>query len=155
MTEVFIAFGSNLGDRVDNIRRAVALVSAVLEGVRCSSLYETAPMYVVDQPAFLNGVFTGRTALGPLALVRRLKSVEQQVGRLPRIANGPREIDLDLLLYGRLTLVSEAVPRLVVPHPRMAARRFVVEPLVELGVLEWAGCLEELQSQACKRVGSL
>lgn len=154
MTKIAVAFGSNLGDRVQNIRRAVELVAGFVGEVRCSSVYETAPMYVEDQPAFLNGALTGLTALGPLSLVRALKSVEHKVGRLPRIANGPREIDLDLLLYGSLSLVSSAKPPLVVPHPRIAERRFVLEPLVELGMEGYSTFLVEVQGQECVRVGS-
>lgn len=152
MTRVLIAFGSNLGDRRDTIYRAVHALGGFIEGIKTSSVYETAPMYVTDQPAFLNGVLRGITPLGPLALVRRLKEVEHQVGRLPRTLNGPREIDLDLLVYGRTSLVSNAVPHVQVPHPRMTERRFVLEPLLELEPDSlWATYLPGVMDQSVVR----
>ena len=87
-------------------------------------------MYVVDQPAFYNAVAAGGTDLGPLALLAELKRVELQLGRQVRTQNGPREIDLDLLAYDGLVLRSGA--RLIVPHARIAERRFVLQPWADL-----------------------
>ena len=132
MPLVYIGLGSNLGDREATIRRAVELLEAAagLEVVAVSSLSETDPVGYEDQPRFLNGAAALRTELAPRALLEQLQDVERQLGRDrsgPRF--GPRTIDLDLLLYGDET-VDE--PDLQVPHPRLADRRFVLEPLAEL-----------------------
>jgi len=132
MPLVYIGLGSNLGDREATIRRAVELLEAAagLEVVAVSSLSETDPVGYEDQPRFLNGAAALRTELAPRALLEQLQDVERQLGRDrsgPRF--GPRTIDLDLLLYGEET-VDE--PDLQVPHPRLADRRFVLEPLAEL-----------------------
>lgn len=124
-----IAFGSNLGDREGFLAEAFAKLSPTLSDMRISSLYETEPMYVVDQPSFLNGVLSGQTELGPLALLQRLKSLESEIGRQSRIDKGAREIDLDLIAYGSLVLKSA---KLNIPHPLAAERRFVLEPLYEI-----------------------
>lgn len=119
-----------MGDRQAHIEAAIALLREVVADLRVSRLIETAPMYVTDQPAYLNGAAIGYTDLGPLALLARLKSIESEVGRTPSVRYGPREIDLDLLAYGRVAFRSSG--RLEVPHPRTPERRFVLEPLAEL-----------------------
>lgn len=98
-----------------------------------SSLFETAPMYVEDQDAYVNAAMIGEWDGGPIALVSRLKEVEKSLGRMERIRFGPREIDLDLLMFGSLWLVSEnsSVP-IQVPHARISERRFVLAPLAEI-----------------------
>jgi 2-amino-4-hydroxy-6-hydroxymethyldihydropteridine diphosphokinase len=101
VTPIFIGLGSNLGDRRTRIQEAVDLLGERLELTAVSPLYETAPMYVEDQPPFLNGVLAAATTLGPLQVLRLLKEVERKVGRLPRERYGPREIDLDLVAYGQ------------------------------------------------------
>ena len=130
MVKAVIGFGSNLGDRSENIRRAAERLGVS----RLSSLIETEPMYVEDQPPFINAVGFLDTCLGPLALLRLLKSLESEIGRLPRQRYGPREIDLDLIAYGRLQLrsVVYGATKLQVPHPRLAERNFVLDPLAEL-----------------------
>ena len=100
MTPVYIALGSNLGDRLARIQDAVWLLGEHLSSMAVSRLYETAPMYVEDQPPFYNGALAAATNLSPLSLLGLLKNVEDAVGRLPRERYGPREIDLDLLAYG-------------------------------------------------------
>jgi 2-amino-4-hydroxy-6-hydroxymethyldihydropteridine diphosphokinase len=132
MPLAYVGLGSNLGDREATIRRAVELLEAAagLEVVAVSSFRETDPVGYEDQPRFLNGAAALRTELAPRALLEQLQDVERQLGRDrsgPRF--GPRTIDLDLLLYGDAT-VDE--PGLQVPHPRLAVRRFVLEPLAEL-----------------------
>jgi 2-amino-4-hydroxy-6-hydroxymethyldihydropteridine diphosphokinase len=132
MPLVYVGLGSNLGDREATIRRAVELLEAAagLDVVAVSSLRETDPVGYEDQPKFLNGAAAIRTELAPQALLEQLQDVERQLGRDrsgPRF--GPRTIDLDLLLYGDETLDE---PGLQVPHPRLADRRFVLEPLAEL-----------------------
>lgn len=89
-------------------------------------------MYVEDQPEFWNAVAVGDTELGPLALLRHLRAVENQLGRIRRQPNGPREIDIDLLAYGSLMLRSNGESGLVIPHPLIFERSFVLEPMKEL-----------------------
>lgn len=127
---VAIAFGANTGDRVGQISSAVQRLGKALTIVAVSSLYETAPMYVEDQPPFVNGALSADTDLGPLALLSLLKATEREVGRTPQVRNGPREIDLDLVLYGVLQFSSPG--RLELPHPRLGERRFVLQPLFDL-----------------------
>lgn len=132
MPVVYIGLGSNLGEREETIRRALDRLAADgdVEVVAVSSLRETDPVGYLDQPRFLNAAAALRTSLAPRALLARLQAVELELGRErsgPRF--GPRTIDLDLLLYGDQRIDE---PELVVPHPRMAERRFVLEPLFEL-----------------------
>lgn len=130
MTQVAIGLGSNVGDRRVHISAALELLSHVVDDLRVSTLIETEPMYVADQPAYLNGAAMGFTSLGPLELLARLKAIEREVGRTPTARYGPREIDLDLLAYGRVQFRSPG--RLAVPHPRTPERSFVLVPLAEL-----------------------
>lgn len=133
MTPVVIALGSNVGDSLEHLRRATALLRVSLRQVVASSAYQTAPMYVEDQPPFLNAVVTATTDTGPRALLTYLKNVEQEIGREARERYGPREIDLDLIAYGSLgyKFLGGEKP-LQVPHPRVAERRFVLAPLSEI-----------------------
>ena len=132
MARVYVGLGANLGDRESAIRRALELLDADhdLDVVAVSTLRETEPVGYVDQPAFLNGAAVLETDLAPRDVLERLLGVERVLGRTregPRW--GPRTIDLDLLVHGD-AVVDE--PGLRVPHPRLAERRFVLEPLVEL-----------------------
>jgi 2-amino-4-hydroxy-6-hydroxymethyldihydropteridine diphosphokinase len=132
MALVYIGLGSNLGEREATIRRALELLEAEgdIQVAAVSSLRETDPVGYEDQPRFLNGAAALMTELAPPALLERLHAVERRLGREragPRF--GPRTIDLDLLLYGD-EQVDE--PGLEIPHPRLAERRFVLEPLAEL-----------------------
>ncbi len=144
MTKVVLAFGSNLGDRAGYIFEAIARLREVIADLRSSSLYQSRPMYVTDQPAFLNGVLVGECDLGPLTLLAQLTAAEHAIGRQKRFQNGPREIDLDLVSYGSLVLAS---PGLILPHPRLAERKFVLEPLQEIApdiILPSYGRLDEM-----------
>jgi 2-amino-4-hydroxy-6-hydroxymethyldihydropteridine diphosphokinase len=130
MARVFLGLGSNLGDRRSRMRGAVeALMRHGIEVKRASSLYESEPMYELDQPRFLNAVIEVETELSPEELLRVAKGIERQLGRQRRHRNGPREIDIDILRYGGVQLDT---PELTIPHPRMAERPFVLEPLGEL-----------------------
>ena len=130
MKLVYIALGSNLGDRAEQLRQAREQIhSPDLRLLRASSIYETAPRDVEDQPWFLNQVIECETDLFPRQLLARLQNIERAMGRKRRMAKGPREIDLDILLFGDAVVKA---PELEVPHPRMAERRFVLEPLAEL-----------------------
>ena len=134
MTRVAISLGSNLGDRATNLQKAVTALEARLSILATSNIYETSPMYVESQPPFLNAALLAETDLGPLALLRFLKDTERSVGRIPTDRNGPREIDLDLITYGVLKYRFRAlgVEALVLPHPRVAERRFVLQPLNDI-----------------------
>jgi 2-amino-4-hydroxy-6-hydroxymethyldihydropteridine diphosphokinase len=127
---VYIGLGSNLGDRLDNLARARDSLTAAGIGIlRASSVYETAPRDVVDQPMFLNQVIEAETRLFPRQLLSRVQNIEHTMGRTRAIAKGPRIIDIDILLFGAFVI---ATPELEIPHPRMVERRFVLEPLAEL-----------------------
>jgi len=144
--QVYLAVGSNLGDRYSNIRKALQLLvqhdnnnnnsTSTTRLVRTSFLHETAPMYVTEQPAFLNGVVRVDTNLEPLDLLRRIKEIEEQLGRdFSEIRNGPRTVDLDILLSyenenGQDTFFND--PQLTIPHPRIQERDFVLLPLMEV-----------------------
>lgn len=139
VTPIFIGLGSNLGDRRLRIKEASRALAATFDQIRISSLYETAPMYVTDQPAFLNGMVSACTSLGPLEVLHVLKRIEADVGRLPRQRYGPREIDLDLICYGSLVYrFADESPNslggqiLTIPHPKLVERRFVLKPLHDL-----------------------
>lgn len=152
MTPVVIALGSNVGDSLGHLREAMRRLRGAIRVDAVSRAYRTAPMYVEDQPPFVNAVATGHTDLGPLALLRLLKSLEREMGRESRERFGPREIDLDLIAYGSLALTSNAGPRpLRLPHPRVPERRFVLGPLAEIAAdlhLIGLGVVRELLSQA-------
>jgi 2-amino-4-hydroxy-6-hydroxymethyldihydropteridine diphosphokinase len=133
VARAFVAFGSNLGDREATIRAALAALGADpgVEVVAVSSLEETDPVGYLDQPRFLNGAAELRTELSPRALLELLLAIEACFGRdraaVP--AQGPRTLDLDLLLYGNERIDE---PGLRIPHPRLHERAFVLEPLAEL-----------------------
>jgi 2-amino-4-hydroxy-6-hydroxymethyldihydropteridine diphosphokinase len=134
-----IALGSNLesefGGREANLREAVRRIGALGEVRKVSSFYDTEPVGYLEQPRFLNGVLLLGTDLEPRTLMRELLAVERAMGRerVGAVAKGPRVIDLDLLLYGDWVLWAE---ELILPHPRMEERRFVLEPLAEIAP-EW------------------
>jgi 2-amino-4-hydroxy-6-hydroxymethyldihydropteridine diphosphokinase len=132
VTRAYVALGANLGDRERTLREAVAALAAEdgIEVVAVSTLRETDPVGVSEQPRFLNGAAELETTLTARELLDLLLAVEQRFGRV-RIPgeHGPRTLDLDLLLYGD-ELIEE--PGLAVPHPRLHDRRFVLEPLAEL-----------------------
>lgn len=129
MAEVYIALGSNQGERLQHLRQAVQALGACMRVERSSSVYATAAAYVEDQPPFLNAVVVGTTDLSPYTLLAELKTIEHHMGRSAGIRFGPRPIDLDILLYDDLSL---ATPGLTIPHPRMYERAFVLQPLAEL-----------------------
>lgn len=126
---VVLGLGSNLGDRDAFLRAALAGLAPDYQIERVSSVYETAPQLVTDQPFYHNLVSAGRTQLAPLDLLHFLKDLEQRLGRTPSFRYGPRKIDLDIVLYGDQII---ATPELTVPHPRMAERAFVLVPLAEI-----------------------
>jgi len=126
---IYLALGANLGDRVASLREAVERLRGAIMIERMSAVYETEPAYLLDQPRFLNMAVSGRTALEPHALLAFLKRIERDLGRVAGPRFGPRAIDIDILVYGGLTLASA---NLIIPHPRMAERPFVLAPLAEI-----------------------
>jgi 2-amino-4-hydroxy-6-hydroxymethyldihydropteridine diphosphokinase len=127
---VYLSLGSNLGDRAANLARAVEELGA--RGVRVtrqSSIYETEPVDVRGQGWFLNCVVEAETDLMPRQLMRMLLEIEKSLGRRERIPKGPREIDIDILLFGTSVVQT---PELGIPHPRMTERRFVLVPFAEI-----------------------
>jgi GTP cyclohydrolase-4 len=126
---VYLALGSNLGDRRGNLAAALQRLREVVNIDRVSSVYETEPVGYLDQPRFLNIVCCGKTWLSAEELLQYAKGIEVELGRQPTFRNGPRPIDIDILLYDDLTLEQ---PDLIIPHPRMAERAFVLVPLTEI-----------------------
>ena len=129
-TRIAIALGTNLGDRLKNLSAAVAaLKEDVLQNSILSSIYETEPWGILDQPRFLNAVILGECEWNPQPILNYLKSLERTLGRTTTLKNGPRVIDLDLIVFG--DEIIEA-PGLKVPHPGLPERDFVLEPLAEI-----------------------
>jgi 2-amino-4-hydroxy-6-hydroxymethyldihydropteridine diphosphokinase len=126
---VFLALGTNLGDRPGNLGAALQHLRAVVEIERISSIYETEPVGYLDQPRFLNLVCCGKTVLTAQSLLNYAKEIESARGRKTSFRNGPRPIDIDLLFYDDLQLEQE---QLTIPHPRMRERAFVLAPLAEI-----------------------
>jgi 2-amino-4-hydroxy-6-hydroxymethyldihydropteridine diphosphokinase len=130
MKTVYLGLGTNLGDRQRNLEAALEKLAAPdLHILRISSVYETAPVDTDDPRWFLNLVVEAETDLFPMQLLWRTGKIEHSLGRVRTVVNGPRTIDIDILLYGRTVIHS---PSLEVPHPRMHQRRFVLAPLAEL-----------------------
>jgi 2-amino-4-hydroxy-6-hydroxymethyldihydropteridine diphosphokinase len=150
MTRIYLALGSNIGDREQNLREAIRLLGA--SGIvitNLSSIYETEPVDYLDQPWFLNAVLEAQTTLPAAQLLATLRNIESEMGSKKAFAKGPRLIDLDILLYGDDTI---ATPDLEVPHPRMLQRNFVLAPLAEIAPLfrhpSWPATAAELLSRS-------
>jgi len=126
----FLSLGSNLGNKKKNLARAVSFLKR--EGtqvLRTSSIYRTQPVDFLDQPWFLNQVIEIESDLNPFALLGAVKNIEEKMGRKPTVANGPRVIDMDILLVENAILHTK---NLIIPHPRLAQRNFVLAPLAEI-----------------------
>jgi GTP cyclohydrolase-4 len=126
---IYLALGSNLGDRRGNLAAALQHLREIMEITDISSVYETEPVGYLDQPRFLNLVCSGKTALTAEGLLKQAKEIEAGMGRQPTFRNGPRPIDIDILFYDDEQIANDA---LTVPHPRMAKRAFVLVPLAEI-----------------------
>lgn len=127
--KIYLALGTNLGSRSLNLVRACAALKKFVTVSRVSHIYETPPWGITDQPAFLNQVLEVTSDLPPQELLTTIKQIEVDLGRVPSERYGPRLIDIDILLYGSRVVNSES---LVIPHPRMVERAFVLVPLNEL-----------------------
>jgi 2-amino-4-hydroxy-6-hydroxymethyldihydropteridine diphosphokinase len=126
---VYLALGTNLGDRPANLKQAIASLTPQLEVKTKSQVYETPPWGFVDQPKFLNQVIKANTYLDPEPLLKHLKRLEVALGRKESFPNGPRLIDMDILFYDDLVVDK---PSIVIPHPRLHERGFVLLPLLEI-----------------------
>ena len=131
MPKVYLGLGSNLGDRLENCREALRRLkgSGEVRLIRASSAYETEPVGEGFGGWFINAIAEAETDLDPIPLLQLLRQIEEEMGRRGERSGSDRPIDLDLLLYGDLLLDSED---LIVPHPRLHLRRFVLEPLSEI-----------------------
>ena len=129
MSLIYIALGTNLGDRIANLHAAIDSLAPDVCVSRESTIYETPPWGYTEQPAFLNMVIETETSLSPRALLRCLKKRENELGRVKNFRNGPRQIDLDILFYDNLVLDEE---NLTIPHPRLHERAFVLVPLADI-----------------------
>jgi 2-amino-4-hydroxy-6-hydroxymethyldihydropteridine diphosphokinase len=130
MPIAYLGLGANIGNPAANLAEATfRIASEAVRVLRASSIWETAPQGKLDQPWFLNQVIEIETDLTPGQLFARLQEVEREMGRVRFERNGPRLIDIDILLFGDQCVTG---PGLEIPHPRIAERRFVLEPLAEL-----------------------
>jgi len=127
--QIALALGSNIGDRLNFLRGALAGIAPYAAIAAVSSIYETPAAYVTDQPAFLNAALLATTTIEPLALLYTLKDLERDIGRQPTFRYGPRAIDIDILFYGTVCMETA---ELTLPHPRMAERDFVLRPLCDI-----------------------
>jgi 2-amino-4-hydroxy-6-hydroxymethyldihydropteridine diphosphokinase len=129
MPFIYLGLGTNLGDRLANLRSAIDAIADFAKVADVSRIYETAPVGMLDQPSFLNMALLIESDLEPLPLLKRLKDIEKDLGRTESVRWGPRLIDIDILLYDDLKFEDEALD---IPHPRMTERRFAMAPLAEI-----------------------
>ena len=129
MHTIFLALGTNLGDREKNIKEALKLLKEKVIGMKLASIYESKPQGRINQGNFLNSALKGKTSLSPQELLHFVKGIERKMGRVDRGINGPREIDIDILFYDDIVLDT---PDLKIPHPRISERDFVLRPLLDL-----------------------
>ncbi|MFZ1043838.1 MAG: 2-amino-4-hydroxy-6-hydroxymethyldihydropteridine diphosphokinase [Anaerolineales bacterium] len=129
MSIIYLALGTNLGDRPANLRAAIETLPSEINVITESKVYETPPWGYENQPAFLNMAVKCETNLEPESLLKRLKQLEVQLGREQSFHWGPRLIDIDILFYDDLILESES---LIIPHPRLQERGFVLVPLADI-----------------------
>ena len=126
---VYLSLGSNVGDREQNLRTAIAKLGELGEVIAVSSFYETEPVEFTQQPWFLNCAVAVRTELMPKLFLAKIQAIEQEMGRRRVQPKGPRTLDIDILLFGNSVINAQ---QLEVPHPSMHERRFVLAPLVEI-----------------------
>jgi 2-amino-4-hydroxy-6-hydroxymethyldihydropteridine diphosphokinase len=126
---IYLALGTNLGDREANLQQAKELLGPKVQVLRESGIYATSPWGFTNQPEFLNQVIEVDTLLHPLPLLHRLKKIERDMGRVETFRNGPRLIDLDILFYDDQVIDGQLIQ---IPHPRLKDRAFVLVPLNEI-----------------------
>lgn len=137
MNKVFLSIGTNIGERMANLKTAVRLLmeKPKVEVTAVSSIYETLPVGFVDQASFLNIAVAVDTSLSPFEMLEVCQSIENELGRIREFRWGPRIIDLDILLYNQENIEAE---HLIIPHPRMYERAFVLVPLMEIAATDCA-----------------
>ena len=162
LENIVLGFGSNVGNSLEYLRNAVKALSSFTQNVRVSSVYRTKPQDYLEQDDFLNLVFTADYDGTPHSLLERTQSIERQNGRnrAKQIAKGPRTLDIDILLFGTQTLNTS---ELVVPHPAMKKRQFVLIPLLEvlpdyaepISKVPYSYFLERLENQGVEKLCTL
>lgn len=130
---VLLSIGGNLGDRDASLKAAIQALGRFAHVAAVSPFYESVPMYVDDQPAFVNAALVIETALGPDVLLDAVKRIENRLGRVPTVRFGPRCIDIDIVFYSDVVMDSE---RLTLPHPRLHERPFVLAPAADIAA-DW------------------
>lgn len=132
MTKAYLGLGTNLGQKKENLEKALEILNShgSVQVLKVSSFYETDPMGYENQDKFLNAAVVCETSMGPYELLDFIQEIEKALKRVREIRWGPRTIDVDILLYDSLELLDE--PRLIIPHPRMVEREFVLAPLSEI-----------------------
>lgn len=131
---VYLGLGSNQGDRDASLRAALTRLASAVRITQVSSVWDTAPLLIEDQPRFHNIVAEGLTQLDPFTLLREAKRIERELGRVPGPRYGPRPVDIDILLYDDLILDT---PELTIPHAQLANRAFALVPLAEIAPHAW------------------
>ena len=149
---IFLSIGSNIEDRKENIGKALLHLRSILNNLRISRCYETEPKYVTEQPEFLNAVAVGVTHISPVDFLKQIQWIEEELGRdrSVELKNGPRKIDIDIILFGQHTIQSEI---LTVPHPGLLERKFVLIPLLEIEPLAANPVTNEPYWKALGRLG--
>ena len=128
-TTVYLSLGSNMGKREENLKGALRLLRGKIIINKVSSFYDTPPVGYTEQPNFINAVCEAVTSLDPEKLLILIKQIEEDMGRTPNFPNGPRIIDIDILIYGKEIIHTN---QLTIPHPRMTQRAFVLIPFAEI-----------------------
>jgi 2-amino-4-hydroxy-6-hydroxymethyldihydropteridine diphosphokinase len=129
MIKIFLALGSNVGDRKANIEKAISLLNPKISNIKKANIFETKPVGFTEQENFLNTVISGYTTLSPLELLDFIKQVEKKIGRIERFRFGPREIDIDIIYFGSRIYKDQ---KLEIPHPKTHERDFVLMPLADI-----------------------
>jgi len=129
VSKVFIALSANVGNKQENISQAISYLKTYVSNMRIANVYMTKPMYHEKQDNFLNSVIQGYTKLSSEKLLHITQGIEKKIGRVRRFRNGPREVDIDILFYDNSIIERK---NLIIPHPKVFERDFVLQPLVDL-----------------------